>query len=115
MTGTSCQGFGSYQYPNGGPYDFAIVVPDTGQSPSAGTVSLTNQTNLTGVNFLLYTPGTADFSCFDSMVGQIVAGNVSVTNSFSITASNAASGLVPGGTQPSGEVVTLDREVLLND
>jgi len=100
---------------SGGPYSLAIVVPDTGDASSQGTISLTNTTDFEpSVNVLLYTPATIDFSCYDNFDGQIIAGSVSATNTFTMTASDAAAEIVPGSTGPSGQIVTETSEVLVS-
>jgi hypothetical protein len=99
---------------SGGPYDLVIMVPDPIPGSASGELYFTNTTHFaSNLNVLLYTPGEAYFDCTDDLTGQIVAGQVYTTNSFSLTASNAASQIVPSALAPSANHVTIDDEVLL--
>ncbi len=86
-------------------------------SSSSTAISLTNSTDFTsGVDTLLYTPGTVDFSVEGTMTGQVLAGtSFSATNAFSMTYSTAAASSLPGTTVTGPSVLTPTSEYLLRD
>ena len=109
-------GCNTFASDSSGPYDLVVMVPDPIPGSASGELYFTNTTNFaSNVNVLLYTPGEAYFDCNDDLSGQIVAGSVYTTNSFSLTATNSASNIIPDALQPSANVVTVDNEVLLKD
>ena len=96
-----------------GTQDLAIIALST----SSTAISLTNYTDFTsGVDTLLYTPGTVDFSVEGTMTGQVLAGtSFSATNAFSMTYSTAAASSLPGTTVPGPPALSPTSEFLLRD
>jgi multidrug transporter EmrE-like cation transporter len=96
-----------------GTQDLSIIALST----SSTAIDLTNQTDFTaGVDTLLYTPGTVDFSVEGTMTGQVLAGtSFSATNAFSMTYSTAAASSLPGTTVTAPPTLTPTSEFLLRD
>lgn len=107
-------GCNTFQSASGSHHTLAIVVP---YGDGTGEIYGTNTTTFaSNVDLLLYTPGEVYFDCAATMTGQLIAGTeVYTTNTFSLTASDAAASTIPTATQSGTVTVTKYSENLLQD